>query len=56
MSTEKQEAPGPQEPAPLSEHEKAMRGIVGTPKSEVDAEARKEQRRKAKGKNPKQTK
>ncbi len=43
------------EPAPLSELDKAMKGIVGTDKTEVDAEAQKEQRRKAKskGKKPK---
>lgn len=48
MSTKKQEASEPQGPAPLSEHEKAMRGIVGTPKAEVDAEERKQRRRRPK--------
>lgn len=43
------------QPAPLSELDKALKGIVGTDKAEVDAEAKKEQRRKAKskGKKPK---
>lgn len=41
------------EPAPLNELDKALKGIVGTDKAEVDAEAKKEQRRKAKGKKPK---
>lgn len=45
------------EPAPLSELDKALKGIVGTDKAEVDAEAKKAQRRKAKskGKAPKRT-
>lgn len=33
--------------------EKTLRGLVGTPKAEVDAEAKKEQRRKAKSKGKK---
>lgn len=43
------------EPAALSEPDKALKGILGTDKAEVDAEERKEQRRKAnsKGKKPK---
>lgn len=43
------------QPAPLSELDKALKGIVGTEKAEVDADAEKEQRRKArsKGKKPK---
>ncbi len=36
------------EALPLSELDKAMKGIVGTDKAEVDAEAKREQRRKAK--------
>ncbi len=43
------------EPAPLSELDKALKGIVGTDKAEVDAEERKEQRRKAKRKNSKKS-
>lgn len=45
------------EPAPLSELDKALKGIVRTDKAEVDAEERKEQRRKAnsKGKKPKES-
>lgn len=38
------------DPLPLPELDKALKGIVGTDKAEVDAEAKKEQRRKAKGK------
>ena len=41
------------QPAPLSELDKAMKGIIGTPKAEVDAEERKGQRRKSKAKRPK---
>lgn len=41
------------QPAPLSELDKALKGIVGTNKAEVDAEAEKEQRRKAKSKGKK---
>ena len=42
-------------PLPLSELDKALKGITGTDKAEVDREERKEQRRKAnsKGKKPK---
>ena len=43
------------QPAPLSELDKALKGIVGTDKAEVDAEAKKEQRRKAKAKRPKKS-
>ena len=41
------------EAAPLTELDKALKGIVGTDKAEVDAEAKKEQRRKGKGKRKK---
>lgn len=34
------------QPTPLSELDKALKGIIGTPKAEVDAEERKERRRK----------
>ena len=40
------------QPAPLSELDKALKGIVGTDKTEVDDEAQKEQRRKVKAKKP----
>ena len=42
-------------PLPLTKLDRAMKGIVGTDKAEVDAEAKKEQRRKAKSKNPKKS-
>ena len=47
--------PTDNQPLPLTELEKALKGIAGTDKAEVDAEERKEQRRKAKskGKRPK---
>lgn len=41
---------------PLEYLDKALKGIVGTDKAEVDAEAQKEQRRKAKGRKPKHKK
>lgn len=37
-------------PLPLRDLDTAMQGLAGTPKEEVDAEAKKEQRRKAKKK------
>lgn len=40
------------QPTPLSELDKALRGIVGTDKAEVNAEAQKEERRKAEGEKP----
>ena len=45
------------QPDPLSELDKALKGIVGTDKAEVAAEAKKEPRRKAKrkGKYPKKS-
>lgn len=49
------EAPEHQEPAPMSEHEKAMKGLMGTPKEEVEAEERKEQRNKGRAKRPKRS-
>lgn len=36
-----------------SQFDRAIRGLVGVPKSEVEAEAKKEQRRKTKSKKPK---
>ena len=40
-------------PRPIEDLDAALKGILGTPKAEVDAESKKEQRRKAKVRKPK---
>lgn len=42
MNTKKRKPPEQREVAPMTEHEKAMQGLLGTPKAEVDAEERKQ--------------